>query len=114
MHPIKQLRQSRRVGQKELAAVMEVSQATVSEWENGRKSPSTENIRKLAAYFGVSADFLLRAEGSAPAVPVMGRVAAGIPISAAEDILDYEELHDRTVKKYRSWKSIGLHLDLDD
>jgi hypothetical protein len=35
-------------------------------------------------------------------------------LSEETDILDYEELHDRTVKKYRSWKSIGLHLDLDD
>ena len=30
------------------------------------------------------------------------------------DILDAQEMHDRTNKKYRSWKSIGLHLDLGD
>ncbi len=46
--------------------------------------------------FGVSVDYLLGNAGEETPkgvkIPVLGRVAAGIPIEAVEDILDYEEI----------------------
>ena len=68
---------------------------------------SAEKTAKIASYFGVSVDYLLGNESApdgppAPSrpgskwIPVLGRVAAGTPIEAVEDILDYEEIDAHT------------------
>ena len=36
-----------------------VTQSTLSDWKRGRSTPKTENMKKLADYFGVSIDFLM-------------------------------------------------------
>lgn len=93
---IKRLRELRNIGQKELAIDLKVTQPTVSNWELGYKEPSSKSAAKLADYFGVSIDYLLCREkaGSAQGVmiPVLGLIRAGIPIEAAENILDYVEI----------------------
>ena len=64
-------------------------------------------MQRLADFFGVSVDYLLGRESApdgppAPSrpgsqwIPVLGRVAAGTPIEAVEDILDYEEIDAQT------------------
>lgn len=56
-----------------------------------------ESLEKFASYFGVTKSFLCTKQ-KAPAVssgikiPVLGYVAAGIPIEAIENIIDYEEI----------------------
>ena len=68
-------------------------------WELGNSEPDNENLTKLANFFNVSVDYLLgQNDYSFPNstggtwVPVLGRVAAGIPIEAIEDVEDYEEI----------------------
>ena len=39
-----------------------VTQSTLSDWKRGRSTPKTENMKKLADYFGVSIDFLMTGE----------------------------------------------------
>lgn len=51
----------------------------------------------MANYFGINKSDLVEEEKynneiSALKIPVLGNVAAGIPITAVEDILDYEEV----------------------
>ena len=53
MNIVRQLRMQRGIQQKELAIEIGVSNATVSDWEHGRKNPSGERLRKLADFFGV-------------------------------------------------------------
>ncbi len=36
-----------------------ISKSTVSQWKNRNSSPKAEQLPKLAAYFGVSVDYLL-------------------------------------------------------
>ncbi|MBD5090051.1 MAG: helix-turn-helix transcriptional regulator [Clostridiales bacterium] len=36
-----------------------VTQSTLSDWKRGRSTPKTENMKKLADYFGVSIDYLM-------------------------------------------------------
>lgn len=87
--------------QKSLAEYMEVSTATVNEWKKGRKIPRMDKIDRLCAYFMVNRSDLLEAPTDRPTVhagykiPVLGRVAAGVPIEAAEEILGYEYLDDK-------------------
>lgn len=101
MNRVKELRKQKHITQEELGKVLDIQKAAISKYENGRAEPSTEVLKKMSAYFGVSIDYLL---GNSPAklsaqklgrgvrIPVLGRVVAGIPIEAVEEILDYEEI----------------------
>lgn len=104
---LRELRKNRRLSQLEFARQFGVAQNTVSNWENGNRLLDTDTANKIADFFGVSVDYLLGREPApegAPApsrpgskwIPVLGRVAAGTPIEAVEDILDYEEIDAKT------------------
>lgn len=73
-----------------------ISQGLIGSYKKGIKTPSSANLSKLAEYFGVSVDFMLdkpdKLEGKGIKIPVLGKVAAGVPIEAVEEILDYEEI----------------------
>lgn len=36
-----------------------VTQSTLSDWKRGRSTPKSENMKKIADYFGVSIDYLM-------------------------------------------------------
>ena len=57
---IKELRQDKGITQSELADALVVSFQAVSNWERGITPPDVENLIRLAAYFGVLVDDLLR------------------------------------------------------
>ena len=56
---IEKLRRERKLAQKELAAVLNVSVGTVSNYENSVHFPDLDMLHKLMDFFGVSADYLL-------------------------------------------------------
>jgi lexA repressor len=85
------------------------SKSHLSQYVNGKSNPDKEKIFLLSKVFGVTEAWLsgynvpryerleetkinasLTPQGLQ--IPVLGIVAAGIPISAVEDILDYEEI----------------------
>lgn len=39
-----------------------VTQTTLSNWKNGKSTPSTSNMQKIADYFNVSIDYLMNGE----------------------------------------------------
>lgn len=95
MEQLKILRKRERMTQAEIALKLGVDRSTYAKYESGQSEPNFETTQKLAALFGVSVDFLIG--GQAPnsnsrRVPVLGDVAAGIPIEAITDIVDYEEI----------------------
>ncbi len=53
------LRKERKLTQKEMAEALALSRQTVSNWEKGKIEPNIGVLSKIAAYFGVSTDFLL-------------------------------------------------------
>jgi len=81
----------------DLSRLMNVSKAAVSAWINGKKAPRWNKIEELSRFFNISISDLIE-EKSAPQkptcvkIPVFGRVAAGVPIEAITDIIDYEEI----------------------
>ena len=97
---LKKLRKSKGVNQSELAKIMSVDQTTISKWENGERSVDSSALDKLASFFGVSVDYILgreeqknsSAKRKGVKIPVLGKVVAGIPIEAIEEIIDYEEI----------------------
>ncbi|MBE5884603.1 MAG: helix-turn-helix transcriptional regulator [Lachnospiraceae bacterium] len=54
-----ELREEKGIFQKELAAIMNVSVSTISNYENDVHDPDLEILRKLADFFQVSTDYLL-------------------------------------------------------
>lgn len=94
---LKTLRIQRKMTQSELAKKIYISQPAYSKYEVGTASPNPETLSKIADALDVSVDYLLGSD-SQPArpgyirVPVLGRVAAGIPIDAIEEIIDWEEI----------------------
>lgn len=56
---IKEFRKERGISRRELAANLNVTQASVSRWEQNQLSINGGNLIKLAKYFGVSVDSLL-------------------------------------------------------
>jgi len=102
---LKQLRNEKKINQRELANFLKVAPSTISMYESGQREPNFEVLESLADFFNVDLNYLLgksdkttklMIEDSQPPqglqIPVLGTVAAGIPISAVEDILDYEEI----------------------
>lgn len=99
-------RKEKGLTQKELATKVGVSEATISRWESGEiKNMKRKFVGALADALGVSPLLFMdwpegRIEeegGNAPVrkgnrIPVLGRVAAGIPIEAVQDIADYEDI----------------------
>lgn len=59
---IRALRQSRGMNQVELAQLLGVTKQSISNWENDNIQPSIEMLKKLAAVFSVSSDYLLGME----------------------------------------------------
>jgi len=56
---IKELREEKGFLQAQLAGMLGVSQATLSNWERSVHDPDKENITKLVEIFGCSIDYLL-------------------------------------------------------
>ena len=56
---LKELRKQNKMTQVELAEIMNVSQGTITYWEQGKREPSCEDLKKLADVFNVSLDYLL-------------------------------------------------------
>ena len=53
---LRELRNEKKISQKELAEILFVSQQTVAKWETDRSTPNPEMISKIAQYFEVSSD----------------------------------------------------------
>lgn len=43
-----------------------VTQSTLSDWKRGRSTPKTENMKKIADYFGVSLEYLMTGKELTP------------------------------------------------
>ena len=110
---LKQLRNEKKINQRELANFLKVAPSTISMYESGQREPNFEVLESLADFFNVDLNYLLGKSDKTTKlmleneqkpqglkIPVLGTVAAGIPISAVEDILDYEEVP-------QSWENQG-------
>lgn len=80
----------------EVAKDLNINKSTLSCWMNGARIPRMDSIDRLCHYFNCSrADIMepfTRETAKAVRIPVLGRVAAGIPLEAITDIIDYEEI----------------------
>lgn len=95
---LRQLRKEDNLTQKELADKLGLAFSTISMYERGIREPDFETTEAIADYFNVSMDFLLgKSANTAPmgniipmpqfnTVPLLGTIACGEPILAAENL----------------------------
>ena len=102
---VKKLTEERGMSMSELARRVGTAKSAISRYFNGTREFPLNKIEEFASALHTTPDFLLGMEYEPQTqqglqIPVLGTVAAGIPISAVEDILDYEEVP-------QSWESQG-------
>lgn len=107
---IYQLRKRQGLTLEQVADIVGVGKSTVRKWETGMiANMRRDKIALLAKALHTTPAYLMgwneheyseqnTISSSAIRIPVLGYVAAGIPISAIEDIIDYEELAPDMVK----------------
>lgn len=99
---IKQLREEMGISQLDFAKKINLTQQSISLYEKGDREPSLDVLTSMADFFGVSLDYLLcKSDKRNPdknvsnlsdklfPIPVLGRVPAGEPLLAAENIEGY-------------------------
>lgn len=93
---------------KEMCEALGVKYTTFTDWVKGNTYPRIDKIELMANYFGVEKSDLIEEhskidwsdnvepiempKGKGVRIPVLGNVAAGVPIDAIEEIIDWEEI----------------------
>lgn len=89
------LRKNKKLSQLDVANVLGVDRTTYNKWETGVSRP-VRYLNELANFYNVSTDYLLgKSEGHSTKgikIPVLGRVVAGVPLEAIENVEGYEEI----------------------
>ena len=95
------------ITQIEFAKKMNVAASTVSSWCNADKMPRMDKVEWMANFFGVPRTSLIDDKSNRPAIsipagfspmpetvliPRIGRIACGDPITAEENVEDYDEV----------------------
>ena len=99
MNRLKELRLQNGYTQDMLGSFLGVQKAAICKYETGRASLPQEILIRLADLFSVSTDYILGRDSSACSpfsvsasfiqLPIVGRVHAGLPILAEENIEDH-------------------------
>ena len=93
MNRLKELRLQNAYTQDMLGNFLGVQKAAICKYETGRAVLPQEMLLRLADLFSVSTDYILGREETASSsvtnVPILGRVHAGLPILAEENIQEH-------------------------
>lgn len=95
---IKHARMKAQISQDELAKRLGYkSRSTIAKIESGENDLTQKKVAAFAKALNVSIDFLMDGNGNennsqGVRIPVLGRIVAGIPLEAIEEIEDYEEI----------------------
>ena len=96
---IKDLRKKRKISQEELAKMTGYTdRSSIAKIEKGKVDLSETKIQLFATALNTTPAYLMGWEEEMKTnpqgikIPVLGAVPAGIPITAIEDIIDYEEI----------------------
>ena len=88
---LKLLRSSKKMTQKDLAAILNITQQAIAKWENRISSPDYETLLRIADYFNVSVDYLLGRDAPPPADPTQAHPA--LPPDAVELLNLFDKLN---------------------
>ena len=108
MNKFKEARMRCGIAQKTVASKLNVSIQSVSNWENDSRSPSRENVIKMAEMYGVSIDYLLnkQAEDIQHAVDTQPVEIKKEPITQ-DEFSDLSEAERQLLKSFRRCSSVS-------
>lgn len=103
MNRLKELRKANHLTQRDVAEILDVTPSAVSLWESGRNNMDWKAASILAKRFDSTPEYILGETNvidhtntpkpeSGFRIPILGAIRAGIPITAIEDIDDWEEI----------------------
>lgn len=108
MAAILRVMKEKNITQKELCNAIGIGAPKFTDWKTGRVRSYHKYIPSIADFLGVSTDVLLggsHQSGTGVKIPVLGKVQAGLPVEAIEDVIDYEEI---PLKMAESGEYFGL------
>ncbi|WP_444658227.1 LexA family protein [Caproiciproducens sp. R2] len=116
MNRIKILRMKNKLKQQELSKIINVSQASLSGYESGKYEPDNKTLLNLAAFFGVTTDYLLGKDsvpdppGTSKKIPVLRGLRAERSAESAKDVVGYEEISEEMARQ-GDFFAIKMHGD---
>lgn len=98
---IQKLMNERNINQVELAKLTGIRQSSISDYVNGKYEPKQDKIELISKALGVSPSmfFYYIEDPKEKRIPLIGRIAAGAPITSLENVED--------------WFKLDNHLDAD-
>ncbi len=89
--------------QADLCENLNLTSSTVSDWVNAKKYPRMDKVQMIADYLGIlksdlTEEYEINNKPRGIRIPVLGKVIAGIPIEAIEEIIDYEEITEQMAR----------------
>lgn len=105
MNRLKELRQEKKLSQKEIANFLGVNEKTISRWEKNESTIKSDKAQKLADYFGVSVSHLLGYSDN-----FFNEETSKINKSLSEGI----ELADGTFMNREDFKNVVLETEVDE
>ena len=120
---LRELRKRKKLSQQELANLLGVTQATLSGWETEKYRIDNDNLIKCSEILNTTTDYLL-GKGDIDnnveyitlpkeiiKIPVLGRIPAGTPIEAIEDIIEYIEIPEEMTKGGKEFFALKIQGD---
>lgn len=108
---LKKLREGKNLLSKELAKIINVEPATITNWEKGKRSPKEDMLIKLADYFDCSIDYLLGRTDDCRSIVYSGKLHN----QTIEIEIDKGYPHELTAKEVeniiRQLDSVGLDVE---
>lgn len=100
-----QLRDQKGVKDAEVARNTKIAPSVFSEWKKGKSNPKQDKLQRIADYFGVSIEYLMTGEEKIsnfqsphPYIPILGKVIAGVPVEAVEDVIGKIQINENLAK----------------
>lgn len=92
------------IERRDFAKAIGVPYSSLTDWINGNTYPRIDKIERMATFFGIEKSDLVEDKAATRTIkgariPVLGRVAAGRPIEALENVIDWEEIPEEMAKK---------------
>lgn len=86
---------------KNLSELLNVAYTTICDWINGNSYPRIDKIEMMANHWNIEKSDLVeepKKKKNRFLVPVLGKVVAGYPVEAVENIIDYEEISENMAR----------------
>ena len=111
MTKLKELREEKKLTQKEFGAQIGYSQRAISNWETGITEPNIENLKQIAAFFNVSVDYLIDNGDEWGNTTGIQKSPASLPADAQNILALYNTLSPERKREAAVWLKTLNELD---